>query len=256
MVDIADCLYFQRLKKFLDLLLWRDIMALFNFGKAKIKTPQERKEESIKILKTNNIKVFEGLPVIEKYEETKIRTKEEIVKRAIALCIVSVYAEGLCSRAKVEENRELLSSLINNFKAEMFFTEKENQFLNNQSPTQEDAINFSWKYECCNVLLWALGYLDSLEIPNRFCDVTKTVRVFVKNQSYELFESKSRVRKKEEILDQADLIYRFNWACVDAKINNQTIDNLDSGVVFERHHTLNWLINYMDQDWDNVSTDT
>jgi len=57
-------------------------------------------------------------------------------------------------------------------------------------------------------------------------------------------------------LDQADLIYRYNWACVDARINNRNIDNLDSGVVLERHRALNWLINYMNQDWDSFSTDT
>ena len=31
---------------------------------------------------------------------------------------------------------------------------------------------------------------------------------------------------------------------------------LDPGVVQERHQALNWLIGYMDQHWDDVSTDT
>ncbi|WP_079688608.1 DUF4272 domain-containing protein [Ohtaekwangia koreensis] len=31
---------------------------------------------------------------------------------------------------------------------------------------------------------------------------------------------------------------------------------LNSSVVFERHYSLNWLIRYMNQDWDKVTTDT
>jgi hypothetical protein len=61
----------------------------------------------------------------------------------------------------------------------------------------------------------------------------------------------------QEILDQADLILRLDWACVNARVKKEPAPgNLDKGVVFERHHSLNWLINYMNQDWDNVSTDT
>nr|WP_246762835.1 DUF4272 domain-containing protein [Rhizobium sp. NZLR1] len=28
------------------------------------------------------------------------------------------------------------------------------------------------------------------------------------------------------------------------------------GAVYARHYALNWLIGYMDQDWDDISTDT
>ena len=60
------------------------------------------------------------------------------------------------------------------------------------------------------------------------------------------FRAKATLRSKREILDQADLILRLDWACVDARTKNQAAPgNLDSGVVFERHHSLNWLINYM-----------
>lgn len=31
---------------------------------------------------------------------------------------------------------------------------------------------------------------------------------------------------------------------------------LEKGVVKERHYALNWLVGYMDQAWDDVTTDT
>ncbi len=58
-------------------------------------------------------------------------------------------------------------------------------------------------------------------------------------------------------LDQADVIYRYHWATTDARIKGQPSPaKLEGGVVQERHYVLNWLIGYMDQDWDDISTDT
>lgn len=52
------------------------------------------------------------------------------------------------------------------------------------------------------------------------------------------------------------MIYRLDWACVDARIKgNEAPASLNADVVVERHMALNWLIGY-DDDWDNVSTDT
>ncbi|MDR2636809.1 MAG: DUF4272 domain-containing protein [Zoogloeaceae bacterium] len=31
---------------------------------------------------------------------------------------------------------------------------------------------------------------------------------------------------------------------------------MEPGVTMERHYALNWLIGYMDQEWDDISTDT
>lgn len=66
----------------------------------------------------------------------------------------------------------------------------------------------------------------------------------------------AKPRGTQEILDEADLIYRLDWACVDARIKgNEAPASLNADVVVERHMALNWLIGY-DDDWDNVSTDT
>ncbi|WP_082527761.1 DUF4272 domain-containing protein [Peribacillus butanolivorans] len=38
--------------------------------------------------------------------------------------------------------------------------------------------------------------------------------------------------------------------------NLEIPSSLDEGVVYERHYTLNWLVNYMEQEWEEVRTDT
>ena len=36
-----------------------------------------------------------------------------------------------------------------------------------------------------------------------------------------MFLENSKMRSMEEILDEADLIYRYDWACVDARVNGK-----------------------------------
>ena len=59
----------------------------------------------------------------------------------------------------------------------------------------------------------------------------------------------------EELLSAADLIYRLDWACVDARVHGLPAPaGMDGGVVMERHKALNWLITGGEWDHVNVST--
>jgi Domain of unknown function (DUF4272) len=71
------------------------------------------------------------------------------------------------------------------------------------------------------------------------------------------FIEDSELRPIGDILDQVDLIYRYHWAVRNARLKGQQIPaDLDPGVTEERHYALNWLIGYLEQAWDDVSTDT
>jgi hypothetical protein len=54
----------------------------------------------------------------------------------------------------------------------------------------------------------------------------------------------------------ADYYYRLHWAAIELRINNKESTKIDEGIIRERHRALNWLIRYLDQDWDEVTTDT
>ena len=220
------------------------------------KTAAQRREGNIAFLKSKNIPVLESLPMIEAYDETILRSRDDIAKRAIALLIVAVYAECIGADMNFMESQALQNNLKNRFEAHQFFTAKETFFLLADSPDKHIAIQFSWQYECLNVMLWALGFIDNLTFPDDICDVPKIAGILNRYETFDSFLSASAMRDKEEILDEADLIYRYNWACVDARINARDMDSLNSGVVLERHRALNWLIGYCDQDWDDVTTDT
>jgi Domain of unknown function (DUF4272) len=120
----------------------------------------------------------------------------------------------------------------------------------------QERAQFSWRYEAYWLMLWSLGYVDTLKRPDSICDVPKAVS-FLRENGRKEFIKKAKLRSQKEILDAADLIYRYHWATDDARINSKVAPaGLDAGVVMERHYALNWLIGYMGQEWDDISTDT
>lgn len=208
----------------------------------------ERKARSIVRLKKEGVPTIDHLPVIEDSKEAKTRTADEIANRAIAICLTAVKGEGL--------EQATIDSLVKKYGADKFFSPKEAAFIKNSNPTQQERIQFSWRYECYWVLLWALGYVDSLERPETACDVAKAVG-FLRDRDAAQFLKDAKLRPMTAFLDEADLIYRYHWAVVDARVKNKGAPaKLEKGVVQERHYVLNWLIGYMDQEWDDISTDT
>ena len=66
------------------------------------------------------------------------------------------------------------------------------------------------------------------------------------------------MRPVDEILDAADLNYRYDWACVNARIDRKSLPcGLNESVVVERHKALNWLIGADGaEDWDKIVVNT
>jgi hypothetical protein len=210
----------------------------------------ERRTKSEEFCKSKNIPVYKNPNslFVETDAKVSIRTQDEVVDRALTLCYIGLKSEGL--------EQKHLDQMDKDFGISEKLTPNEKAYATAKVPTEQQTINANWRYESLHVLLWALGYIDTLSYPDKTCNVADDVKII-----YELkekgFRQKAKLRSKKEILDQADLILRLHWACVSARVKGeQPPGGLDKSVVFERHHTLNWLINYMEQMWDNVTTDT
>jgi hypothetical protein len=208
----------------------------------------QRRARSEAILKRENIPINQHLPVIETEREAKRRTKEEVAQRALCVLLVAVRGEGL--------EKPIAERVAREYGLNGSLTPKERAFLAAKSPSQHDGVQFTWKYEAAWVLLWALGYVESLGKPEGICDVPRAVKA-MRDRTAKSFVADARLRPLGEILDEADRIYRYHWAVVDARINGKpTPTGLEAGVVLERHYALNWLTGYMGQEWDDVTTDT
>ena len=180
--------------------------------------------------------------------QVTIRTQDEVLDRALALCYIGLKSEDL--------EQKHLDEMDKTYDIKSKLSPEEKNYVDAKHPEEQQKINANWRYEGLHVMLWALGYIDSLSYPDHMCDVARDVKI-MHSLGPEAFRKNAKLRSKKEILDQADLILRLNWACVNARINNQSAPGkMDKGVVFERHHALNWLIRYMNEEWDEVTTDT
>lgn len=96
------------------------------------------------------------------------------------------------------------------------------------------------------------------EITSAFSNVSRKGGVSLRETKVlDNYLRSAKLRAQSELLDAADLIYRYDWACVNARLKGESAPSgLEPGVVKERHYTLNWLIGYGDEPWDNVSTNT
>lgn len=210
-----------------------------------------RKEKSEEILKREGVKINFNLPHIETEEETTLRTSKEIARRVTVLAVTNLIA---FDSIDPEEAIDYLKD--GNLWDDV--TPLEKDFLND--PTEDKKSQESWKCECIWVLLWALKKVDTLPFPNELCDLndvsSENYPVGGDSDPNDFINAAHEVRSKSEILDAADLYYRYDWACVDARINNREMETIDPGIVYERHYALNWLITYMNQEWDDVSCDT
>ena len=207
-----------------------------------------RKQRSIAILKSEKVPYIDHLPVIEIEAESTRRSTEEVAARAMAVCLVAVKGEGI--------EQATIDKLVRDYDLMSSFTRKEKAFINDPHPSDHDRVQFAWRYEDYWVMLWALGFIDKLERPAAICDVKRAVTI-LRDNGRQGFLQKSKLRPQNEILDAADLIYRYHWSTDDARVNGKKAPaGLDPGVVMERHYALNWLIGYMGQAWDDISTDT
>jgi len=206
-----------------------------------------RKAKSIAAIKELGLPFTDHLPVVE--DETSItpRSREEIAERTLALAISAVKGES--------NDQQLVDSLIARYAAKQLFTPAELAFITNPSPTQQQLTDFAWQYECVHVLLWSLGHVEKLQPPNQICDVPGEISI-MRDLGREKLSSTAHPRSLSDILDQADLYYRLHWAAIELRINGKSSDKANEEIIDERHKALNWLIRYMGQNWDDITTDT
>jgi hypothetical protein len=205
-----------------------------------------RKEWAEDVLRQQGIPVNANLPMIESEATAKIRTAEEIAGRLLALMIVAQKGQGI--------EQEVIDEVVMARNAERFFSPYEAAFIRNLSPSEHDRIQFVWQYECAWVMLWALKYVDGpLAYPDTVCDLPFLTQAVQDNQNLAQFG----MQTPNNILNEADLIYRYHWAVRQASIDGVPAPaGLNRGLVREWHRALNWLISYCDADWDDVGTDT
>ena len=212
---------------------------------------KEWKTNSEKILRERDIKINNYLPYIEPEEDVVLRTPKEVAIRVCVLAMTNLVAFNTISNEEAIE-------YLQNYNLWDFVTPNEKDFLAN--PTEQKKSNESWKCECIWTLMFALNKIKDLGFPDKLCSLNdipaEEYPVAPDRDPNDFINSVFETKSKSEILGLNDLYYRLDWACVDARLNGEEMTAVHPGVVYERHYALNWLINYGEADWDDVTCDT
>jgi len=205
-----------------------------------------RKAITEALLQAEGIRVLPHLPAIESESEVALPDADTIANRLRCLIVVAAKGGGI--------DQDIVDAFATEHDLHSLFTPDEAAFITDPSPSERDSIQFSWRYEAAWVLLWALGWGDkTLGLPRETCDVDLIVETV--REAPEL--TRPTPRTASDVLNEADLIYRCHWAVRQSDLDGTDVPGgFDPGVVMERHHALNWLIGYVSDGWDDVSTDT
>lgn len=211
---------------------------------------RQRKQRSEMQLQERKLKAMDSLPPVISEAEVRLRSAKDVVGRLHAILAVSIYAEARRSGndLPIFELRKRMPLGVSSLST------RERAFLELAEPDEKDIIAFGWRYECAQVLAWAIGLLDTLPFPQDICDVQALVKLVLDAKD---LEKSGKLRSDVEILDALDLHYRLNWILRQARRNGVALpEKVEPGVVQERHFALNWLTHFEDADWDDVDTPT
>jgi Domain of unknown function (DUF4272) len=207
-----------------------------------------RKEKISAKLLASGVNIPSSLPPVIDELEFLPRSPIDCAKRILGIFVASLKALSLTAGEHIDVNELKFKYAFE------YLTDKERVFMNTQSPSQQDIINFAWKNECVYILLWCLGDRDDLNRPTEICDV-KSIANYLSNLNHLDFVERSKLRSSSELLDELDFTYRLQWLSHHSRSNNISMPNqLNTGVIQERMYALNWLTRFYNAEWDDIDT--
>ena len=139
---------------------------------------------------------------------------------------------------------------------------KEQAFLNNTEPTEQDLSEMSWMIEGAITLGWVLNIVETLPRLDAE-DNTVALRAF-DDQIPDIGDETQNFIKKLEFRNRIEIVEEqaLNEMCTsyfrDLLLGGEDETHINRFVSFERHKTLNWLLKITEGDggWDDVDTST
>lgn len=214
-------------------------------------SPEQRKEASELLLHKRGIRLNLQLHVIESDDEVTLRGDEDIVQRLVALWLVSSAARARdvqSARAYVEQHG-----------VQHWLSAQEAAFIFGDAINEEEAQRLATRAEAFYFLGWCAGLVEKIVIPTKASKLSALEAHFLNPQQSPLaLQSILRTRRKAQMLDWSDLLYRLHWAVRHAHLTGRpTPASLNADAVREWHQVANWICRYEDgDDWDKVSTET
>lgn len=208
---------------------------------------------SINELKENNIPYLETMGLALRFGDLHLKSIEEIANRAIALFGLAVYSEVVLTDDVDNKYAQMeLDLLEKTFSNNKYMTKLEKEYT--KTINKNKAIQFIWRYESCATLLWTLGLFDLNNVVD-ICNVSQLANLIRSFDDLESLIKSAKLRTVEEIFQMQDKTMRYRWACIECRLKNKPLKNVDEGLMYERQHALNWVLTtYFGNNWDEIDT--
>ena len=150
-----------------------------------------RKVKTETALTKLGIPINRMLPLVEAEDEVRIRDPKAVATRAVVLYSVAAVGNGIDRNAiqKFLKTEGLWESVTPN---ERILFEKDD------APRQA-IIDAAWRAEALWVLLWALGKVETLDLPTEHCDADYLHRMMPKKGEVAGFINASTLRPKSDL---------------------------------------------------------
>jgi hypothetical protein len=197
-----------------------------------IMTSHQRKENSEKRIAAVGISSADTLPVIDEAMVTSIKSPQKVAERILILTYLNCIASdpGLRQEVMMFLIREKLWDEV---------TAEEKTLFHNPRLSEHDIDNIFWRKESIWMLLWAIGEVDDVALPDQEVDLYEIFPLLPGFFEPTLpFIQQAVLRSRDTILNEQDFYFRLNWALR----QQPDVDTpLIHGVVHERDLALSWL---------------
>ncbi|MEM1000176.1 MAG: DUF4272 domain-containing protein [Bacteroidota bacterium] len=205
---------------------------------------QARQIRNEAFLKELDIPVNPYLPPESTADSVRLPASEVVLDRALAAYVVAALGrtqkDDLAARLMRQfgVQRDMLSST----EAEFVFPPEP------RDPQAEWPWFLAFRIAKSEALLWALNCFAELPYPGQDgsggpYDDERVWKFFAEAVTRAKIGARAQFRPLEEILEQADLTLRLEWACTDAYVQKTAPPaNLDPRVIYERRQAFQWLL--------------
>lgn len=187
------------------------------------------------------------------FDANKFATPYETGCRMMVLYSVSYTASELDDRVAIVNwlKRENLWEYVAPSELELF----EGRVLEEQK-----LIDFSWMGECAYILAWTLNLIKDTPTPTRPISDNELDEFMTSvpeiGEKLGLFLYSLKYRDSSEVYDE-NIFHVLATTYFRDHLSDKNTSNLDRGVSYLRHKTLNWLTRFLDiTEWDDTETST
>lgn len=204
-----------------------------------------RMNKNIELLEKADIPYYKDMINIPRDFDTNLLSEEDIWKELLSTYTMATIATTVLNEKSIEPVDYICNTLKDKFNIDdILNVENKNIIESIKKEEITDLTKYTWDYEKTAILLWVLS-LSDFPSQNQECDVDSMNNLLFYNQTPNELKSKINLRSKEEILEKADLLSRYKWACEEVRLGKADKKlSLNEGIVIEQLTILCKILNW------------